>query len=132
MVVAPEVEPPVKVMDATPEESVSAVPLDGVMVARVEVLNVTTALGTATPLASLRVALTVAEAPLEIEVTVAPVLGLVSTSVKVGVGGKVVTVVPPLLDVVLLAVPLPQPVRVTTVAASNNDTEKFEIFWRIE
>jgi hypothetical protein len=73
------------VIVATPEAFVSAVPEVGIIVAKVEAaLNVTTVLATAAPAASLKVAFTVAEVPLEIEVTVAPVVGSVSAIVKLG------------------------------------------------
>ena len=66
-------------MEATPDALVSAVPVDGVIVAsEVLVENVTTVLGANAPDASLTVAVTLAGLPKLIFVTVAPVVGSVS------------------------------------------------------
>lgn len=71
---------------ATPEESVRAVTA-GVMVASAaSVLKVTTVFGTTPPAASLKVALTVAGAPMDIELTVAPA-ALLSAKLSVGTPG---------------------------------------------
>lgn len=123
MVVAPAFAPPVRVMDATPDPLVNAVPEVGVMFAMVaSVVKVTTALGTAAPLASLTVAVTVVEVPLEIEL-------LASATVKLGapVGVPPVPPVPPvpLLPLSVLA-PL-QPARIASAVANRNGTENLVI-----
>ena len=116
---------------ATPRELVNAVAA-GVRVAKAgSVLNVTTVPGTAEPAASSTVAVTVAGALLEMEVTGDP--PLLMAIVMLGAGARVVVVVvatvvaeePPAPAVPL---PLPQPVSIANIAASSN-AEKFVIFW---
>lgn len=121
-VVAPEAErlAGLKVMVATPEALVSAV-LAGLIVAKVvSVLKVITVLGTGAPLASNTVALTVAGALLEMEVTVTPE-ALVSAMVRLEE-----TVVVLVVDVVPVCGPLPQPVKAISVVA-NSKVENFAI-----
>ena len=67
---------------ATPVESVSAVVAGEIVAKVVSVLKVTTAPATATPVASFRVAFTVAGVPLVIEVTGTP--PLVSAMARLG------------------------------------------------
>jgi len=113
---------------ATPEELVSAVPPEGVIVASVaSVEKVITVFATGAPLVSVSVARAVVGALLEIEVTEVP-LELSSTKasvplavVVVPVGGVVVEVVP-----VVTACP-PQPASVNT-AAERTASNAFEIF----
>lgn len=126
-----------RVAVATPDASVKAVAV-GVMVASVpSVLKVTIAFGITAPAAFFRVAFSVAGAPFEIDVTVAPA-ELVSASVKVG--AVVVTVVPVVVPVVSVVVPplvssgeaidpLPQPARTAKVAAQKSEAESLEIPW---
>jgi hypothetical protein len=87
-------------MEATPKESVSAVPDAGISVAKVaEVLKVTTAFGTTAPEASLRVAVTFAGLPVLIVVTASPVLGLVNAMlIPVAPELTAVTLIPTLPD----------------------------------
>lgn len=113
---------------AIPEELVKAVAAGEMFARTVSVLNVTTALGTNAPAASFSVAFTVAGAPVETEVTVAPA-ALVSASVNVGAR---VVVVPVVVVVVVVVVegepaPLPHPARTASAAAVNNATENLEI-----
>lgn len=68
------------------------------------------------PAASCKVAVTVAETPAEIEL-------VERAMVKVGAAA------PPLPPPVAAGVPSPQPVSTAIHITSNNDTEKFEIFW---
>lgn len=114
-----------KVMLATPTESVNAVPLAGFMVAKAaSVLNVTTELATAAPLASVRVAFAVAGAAVEIEVVAPEALVRASFSVGAAAGTPDTPVVP--TDPGL---PGPQPVSKANVTASKNDNKNFENFW---
>ena len=131
MVLAPAAAPPVSVIVATPAALVNAVPEDGVMVAMVEaVLNVTTALATAAPVASFKDAFTLAEVPLEMPVTVAPETGSVSTRIKLAAVVGVVVPPPPAVVVPLapLVPPLPHAVRSANVAASKNVAKKLYVF----
>lgn len=80
------------------------------------VLNAIPALGMPAPAASLKVAVTVAETPVEIELV---------ERAMVKVGAATGAVEP---GVVPAGVPSPQPASRATSVANNNDTEKFEIF----
>jgi hypothetical protein len=95
-------------------------------------LKVTIAFGTAAPAAVLKIAFSVAGAPLEMDVTVAPA-GLVRVKLKLG---ATVVVVPVMSVVVPLVVslgvtidPLPQPARTAKVAAQKSKAESLEIPW---
>jgi hypothetical protein len=104
-----------RVTVATPEESVSAVAA-GVIVAKVvSVLKVTTAPATAVPVASFKVAFTVAGVPLVIEVTGTPLLVNVIVRLGTVLAGA-------------SGVPAPQPASIARAAANKNDNEKLEIF----
>ena len=112
-----------RVILAMPAEFVNAVPLVGVMAAKVaSVLNVTTVLATGAPAASFTVALTVAGAAVEMEVTVAPAA---SASARVKLGAAAVVVVPVVVVVaaavvpfdVVFVLPPPQPARKAAVTA---------------
>ena len=81
------------------------------------VLNSIPALGMPTPAAFFKVAVTVAEMPVEIELV---------ERAMVKVGAATGAVEP---GVVPAGVPSPQPASTATSVANNNDTEKFEIFW---
>lgn len=108
-------------MEAMPAV-VNAVPDGGAMVTKLALVEKVTTVGeTSAPAASLTVAVAWVGRVVEPRAIV-----------KVGVGTKVVTVVvPPLLVVVPLGVPLPQPARTMRVVVSKNDNEKnLEIFWR--
>ena len=106
-----------KPIDATPEELVSAVPVDGVSVATavLAVLKVTTTLETGAPAASNTVAFTVAGV---LVVGVRPVAW--SKSAIVMLGTAVVVVVPPVVVVPGGVPPLPQPDRSVNKAANKN------------
>lgn len=121
---------------ATPAALVKAV-LDGLMVARVaSALKVTTALATGAPAASVKVAFTVAGAPVEMEFTVTPAAS-VSAKVIVGTGVVVVPDVPDVPDVPAVpdeaglppAPPEPQPASAASIAARKSAAENLEIFW---
>ncbi len=117
-----------KVIDATPEAFVRAVPPAGVMVAKVaSVVKVTTVLGTATPFATMSIALTVAGARLEIEVVAVPELLTIERvsdgagTIVVPAGVNVVVVVAGVVEVGV-GEPLPHPamrIVVATVKANK-------------
>ena len=106
-----------KPIDATPEELVSAVPVDGVSVATVvlTVLKVTTTLATGAPAAFNTVAFTVAGV---LVVDVRPVAW--SKSAIVMLGTAAVVVGPPVVAVPGGVPPLPQPDRSVNKAANKN------------
>ena len=124
MVVAPGVAPPVNVIDATPEALVNAV-LDGVMVAiALLVVKVTTALGTAVPVASLTVAFTVVAVPLEMLLLASEIVKLGEALVDPGV--------PPVPPVPVVAVPPVEPevqlTKTAIVMAHKNTVKNLVIF----
>lgn len=131
IVVAPAVAPPVSVIVATPAAFVSAVPEVGIIVAIVDaVLNVTTVLTTGALLASVKVAFTLAEVPLEMLVTGAPETGSVSTRIKLAAAVGVGVPPPPAVVVPLapLVPPLPHAVRSANVAASKSVDKMLYVF----
>ncbi|MDD5057054.1 MAG: hypothetical protein PHQ60_04210 [Sideroxydans sp.] len=124
IVVAPEEEmvAGVKVTEAIPEALVSAEPPTGDMVVKTgSVTKVTTVLGTAVPVASKSVALTVPGLPVEIDVVVVPT-ELTRTSVREEAAGAVVVPVPvpvPVPVVPPVTEPAPQPERNAAVATAK-------------
>ena len=111
-----------KVTVATPVASVSAVLERGEIVPKVaSVLNVTTALATAVPVASFTVAVTVAEVPLVMDVTDAP--PLVSATVKLGAAA----VVPVPAAPAAAPLPEPHPARAAIAIANKKDIENLII-----
>lgn len=106
-----------KLMVATPDELVSAVPVEGLRVATVAsaALKVTTTLGIGAPVLLNTVAFTVAG----VLVVAAPVVGSVRA---IDIVGAAVAVVPvPVPEVVLLAPPAPQPDSKTVIATKNTE-----------
>lgn len=105
-----------RVAVATPVASVSAVAA-GVIVAKVvSVLNVTTAPATPAPLASFKVAFTVAGVPLVIDVTGTP--PFVSVTVKLGAEFTGAS-----------GVPAPHPASIAIIVANKNNNENLKILW---
>jgi hypothetical protein len=121
-------------MVATPDALVSAVPLDGVIVAKVaSVVKVTTALGTATPLLSDNVAVTVVGVAEAMEVTGAPA-ELVSEIVNALKEVVVVVVVeePPEVEEVAVPDAPPQPLKRIVTLVANMPKITAEILCLIE
>lgn len=106
-----------KLMVATPDELVSAVPVVGLRVATVAsaALKVTTTLGIGAPVLLNTVAFTVAG----VLVVAAPVVGSVRAIDIVGAAVAVVPAPVPVPEVVLLAPPAPQPDTKTVIATKN-------------
>lgn len=101
-----------KLMVATPEALVSAVPVEGLRVATAaSALKVTTTFGTGAPVALNNVALTVAG----VLVVADPVVGSMSATVMLGVPG---VVVPPVVPVVVVTPLPPQPTSTKVIAAT--------------
>jgi hypothetical protein len=130
MVVAPTatLDAGVSVAVATPEALVKAVEAGVTVASVVSVPKVTTTLGTTAPVASFSVAFTVANAPLEIELTVAPAE---SVSANVSVGAPGVPGVAGVPGAVTPSTPAPglHPARTASVAAMKSEAEWLEIFW---
>lgn len=113
---------------ATPLASVRAVPEDGIMLTRVAVVeNVTTVLGTTAPVVSRTVADTLADLPMLMLDTVAPVAG--SVNARVRLAATVFGTLSP------LSLPLTQPIKKSTMphnnAAGNFRAMEFSISGRI-
>ena len=122
----PLLAPPVREMLATPLLLVRAVPLSGVMTAKLGArVKVTKVLTIGRPVPSFKVALTLAEEVAEIVVTAALLIGSVSARVKVG---ALLTVLAEGVSQVLASPPPPlQPASSVNTAKMRNDRDHPEL-----